>query len=52
MFQVKYRRAVFFEKKENALILAYYTDPFTNKTPKKRKITKKFKIFVHLPQNL
>jgi hypothetical protein len=37
---------VFF--KENVLILAYYTGPFTNRTPKKTKITTMFKTSSHL----
>jgi len=42
----------FFFEKENILILAHYTGPFTNRTPKKRKITKKSKTHVHLPRSL
>jgi hypothetical protein len=38
--------AQIFFKKEHVLILAYYTDLFTNKTRKKRKIAKKFKTLV------
>ena len=34
------------------MILAHYTGPFTNRTPKKRKITKKSKTPIHLPQSL
>ena len=45
-------RPIFIFEKEHVLILVHYTDPFTNKTPKKRKITKKFKTPVHLPQSL
>ena len=44
--------ALHFFEKENVLILAHYTSPFTNRTLKKRKITKKFRTPVHLPRSL
>jgi hypothetical protein len=37
---------------ENVFILVHYTNPCTNRTPKKSKITWKFKNLVHLPRSL